>query len=446
MVDDPADGRPAVGGVLGVDGELPGVGADQVVEAVAPEAGGAVGAQVLQEAHLGEVVEQPVALVGADGAGSGGDRAVEDGDRRQAEAAVAAGEFGGELVVRGVQREPYGVLAAEAERVEPGRAGSAERARHGGEGLLGPGGQPGRGDGDRERQAGAEGGDLLGRLGLPPDPLGADPPGEQLDGVGRGQHAELLEGGAVDAEGRQPPAARDDDEAARGAGQQRADLGGAEGVVEHDGEPEPRGVGAPERRGLGGLDGDVLDTERPEEPPEDLAGGGGAGVGQVAAQVRVELPVREAVGEAVEPAGDERRLADPGGSADDGEERAAAELREECVQGVEGVGAPGEVLGRGEELPRGRPYVGGGRGARCGRYVDVDVAPDLAGLHDGAVDGGRTGEGVGGGGVIVGGGGGGDLGRPVPQDAPEPWVRGRRAGEPPRQFRAGGGVGGRPAA
>jgi hypothetical protein len=69
-------------------------------------------------------------------------------------------------------------------------------------------------------------------------PCVADDPAQQCGGVGRPQPAEAEPAGAVpDDKAGQPRPAGHHDKAARAAGQQRLDLFGVAGVVEHQQHP-----------------------------------------------------------------------------------------------------------------------------------------------------------------------------------------------------------------
>ena len=106
--------------------------------------------------------------------------------------------------------------------------------------------------------------------------------------------------------------------AAGRAGQQRPDLLGVAGVVQHDQHP-PAGQQAAVAAGAlvrarPGCPGRARPSAR--RNPAQRVGGGHRLAGVVAAQVHVQLPVGEPVGDLVRPVHGQRGLADPGGAAD----------------------------------------------------------------------------------------------------------------------------------
>ena len=114
-------------------------------------------------------------------------------------------------------------------------------------------------------------------------------------------------------------AAGDQHQAAGRAGQQRADLVGVAGVVQHDrasaGRPAGCGTARPGRPGRPGCA--AGGTSRASRNPRTASAGSiTVPVGVEAAQVDVQLPVGEPVGDPVGPVHGQGGLADPGGAGD----------------------------------------------------------------------------------------------------------------------------------
>ena len=227
---------------------------------------------------------------------------------------------------------------------------------------------PRRHDHQRERQVPAKLGQLDSRAALGVDPRFAQVTGEQVKGVVGGQHAQaealhaFPHGQAVQA-----AAAGDDDGTRRRPGQQRPDLLGILGVVQHD-QHAPLCQQAAVQRALGfGADGEGLgvDIQRPQDLIQGLARLHGR-VPVKAAQVQVELPVRVRAGGPLGPAQRERGLADAGHAADRRDHGSRRALHERGEQAEFGCPA-GEQRGAGGQLPRaldGRRPVGWRGGIR----------------------------------------------------------------------------------
>nr|WP_232075338.1 hypothetical protein [Phytohabitans suffuscus] len=214
-------------GVVGVR-LFGGVRAQQVVEGVA--AGQVFGGEV-GVAELGQ--ESPCAAGGHGGEAGGGGRAdvragmqaeqPEEPGRVGCEGVVGPGEHGADVggAVTGEGVEPVGAVA--------------QLVGEGGEAAVRVGGGAGRDQGQGQREPGAPGDDAGGGGGLGREAVLAQAPGQQLVGVGGGEQVQRHGVRAVGGdETGQLVAAGDDDRAAGRAGQQRADLVGVAGVVEHD--------------------------------------------------------------------------------------------------------------------------------------------------------------------------------------------------------------------
>ena len=218
-------------------GELTGVGAQQVVQAVP------AGPDRVDEVRAGEQGERVLGLGGGDGgacavggaAGQRGDGVgVEIGTRVQADQPERPRGGGRQVPVgpgeHAADRGP--LVAARVEQVKPPLLPRQLPRQFGQAAVRARGGQLGRHP-QRQRQPRALGRQLGRRVGLGVDPV-ADQRPQQPDRVGGGQHVE-----------REPPrpvprdqpgqrvAAGHHHQAGRAAGQQRAGLLDAGGVVEH---------------------------------------------------------------------------------------------------------------------------------------------------------------------------------------------------------------------
>ncbi|WP_440900759.1 hypothetical protein [Actinosynnema sp.] len=205
---------------------------------------------------------------------------------------------------------------------------------------------------------------------------------QQLHGLRLGEHVQHEAVRAVAGhQAGEPAATGDHDQAARRARQQRADLRDVGGVVEqheHAAAREHRAVGGGPALQVGGhrLAGVA---QGPQEVVERVRGRDRR-AGVVAAQVDVELAVREGGGHPVRPVHGERGLADPGGAgdhaqADAGHVRTEVVVQEavEALELLVAVHVAAHVSG---ELAGRRP---GGAGARA---VEVHAPVDRARLHD----------------------------------------------------------------
>jgi len=190
----------------------------------------------------------------------------------------------------------------------PGQTGET------GERELRVGGGAGGGEGQRQRQPGAPGHDLVHRLRLGGDPAGAEAAGQQLPGLLRGEDVEADRPRAVSGDqAGQPAAAGHQHQAAGRTGQQRPYLPGVTGVIQQHQHPPPGQHAAVQRR-LGvqaRRDAGRRHVQRVEEPAYGLGRGHHLPARAGPAQVHVQLPVREPVGHLVRPVHRQRRLAHP---------------------------------------------------------------------------------------------------------------------------------------
>jgi hypothetical protein len=259
--------------------------------------------------------------------------------------------------VPGVQRGQPPLLVAQF----PGQRGQRE-ARVG---------QRARGgDGQRQRQPGAQPDELGGRARLGGEPLRAQATGQQFTCVAVGEH---VQGERVRTFGGDQPGQRvsaGDQHQAGGAGrQQRADLRLVAGVVGHDQHLLARQQ-RPVQPGLGcqlGRDPLARHAEGFQEPADRLARRDRGAGGVEAAQVHIQLPVGEAVCGLMGPVHRQRGLAHPGGPADRGDHhraRRAGRLPGQPVELPDLLPAAGEVPHPGRQLPRHRRRAGHGDGLR----------------------------------------------------------------------------------
>ncbi|MCX4759001.1 hypothetical protein OG196_06805 [Kitasatospora purpeofusca] len=153
------------------------------------------------------------------------------------------------------------------------------------------------------------------------DPVRAGDPGEQLHGLVVAQHVQRHTDRAVQS-GHAPPG-RHQDQAARVAGDQRADLRGVDGVVQHQQVPLARRPAAPQLGALLGVRRQrvLADTDRPEQVGQRRARFERRLARSGAAQVHEELSVGEAVGEGVSDVDGQGGLADPGHAVDGGDDQ-----------------------------------------------------------------------------------------------------------------------------
>src|SRR6266581_5192056 len=134
----------------------------------------------------------------------------------QAEPAEQGGGVGAQGVVGPGEHGPYiggGVVGREGIQ---SAGGVAQFGGQPGERELGAGGGAGGGDGQREGQPGAAGDDLADRGGLGRDPAGAEPGGQQVTGLARGEQVQAEGAGAFGGDQASEPAAAGDQGQAAG--------------------------------------------------------------------------------------------------------------------------------------------------------------------------------------------------------------------------------------
>ncbi len=289
-----------------------GVGADQVVHPVAAE---------------GVPVEQAVVLQGAEGLA------------RLGLGQAGEGRGGGQVDVRtgcdAQQREHRPLLFGEAAQ-GPGQHGGQAGGRVGvvvehlqaqvaefgcelRERDLRVEGNAAGGDRQRQRVTSAQPDQLVGHLGLGGHPLLAEACGQQGTGFAAGEHVQGQVASAVPVDqGGRPGAAGDQHRAGGAAGQQRDDLVGSGGVVQHDQHPPP-GHQTPVLGGQGvrylRLSAGV-DAQGGEESAQRVGRVGRPSGGAEPVQVDEQLPVGKPVGVPVRPGQGEPGLADPAQPAD----------------------------------------------------------------------------------------------------------------------------------
>ena len=223
-----------------------------------------------------------------------------DGDVRpgdQAEQPEDPPGVGVQRPVRQVEGPPYpGLLVAvDVQRGERGRRRAARRRSR--RCSATGGGEVGGGHPQRQRQVGADPGQLGRRRRLGRHPIRPEDRGQQGVRLVRAEHVEGQAVGAVAGEqAGQPVPAGDQHQAAGAARQQRADLVGVDGVVQHHQHP-PVGQQRPVPAGRRlHVDRDLFGrlAERTQQVRQRLHRAYRRVDGE-AAQVDVQLPVREAV-------------------------------------------------------------------------------------------------------------------------------------------------------
>ena len=330
------------------------VGAQQVVER--EPAGQVLGGHV----RPGQLAQRGARL-GPGDPGQAGRRGQRDVRARvQAEQPEHPRRGRAELVIGPGQHGPHvGGRVAFLQRVQPA-PGVAQFGRQLGQRAPGPaGGGPADRDGQRQREAGARRDDLVRRLRLGRDAVPAEPAGQHLVGLVVAEHVQREQRGPL--RGDQPGhlvAAGHHDQAARRAGQQRAHLGGVARVVEHDQHPlaveqaavQGRPVLGPTAIRCGGT------PKLVEEEPQRLARLHRRRARIQAAQVDVQLAVREALGHLAPEADGQRGLAHPGRAGDDDDRHRLVGRRpgrrQQRVQHAEFFVAAGEALGVQRQLRR----------------------------------------------------------------------------------------------
>ena len=261
-----------------------------------------------------------------------------------------------------------GGRVADVQRVEPAPKLGQLRDQSG-QRQVRRGGGAGDDHGQRERQPGAERGQLGDGVRLRVRPVRPEPRGQQFDRLSFREHVQAEQPGAFGRRERgQLTAAGDDHETARRRGQQRAHLGDVRGVVQ---QHEHRRVGqqaAVQRREPLGGGGEPfrVHLERVEKPAQHVGGLGGVARGVEAAQVGVELPVGEVRCDPVRPVERKGGFSHARRAADCGDHDAGAAPAGVAEHGVEQpqfAGPAGEVRHGGGQLPG----HGGLRRVRRGR-------------------------------------------------------------------------------
>ncbi|HET8643589.1 MAG TPA: hypothetical protein VFM37_16755 [Pseudonocardiaceae bacterium] len=182
------------------------------------------------------------------------------------------------------------------------------------------GGRLGSDNGERQRQAAAPGDDLFHGGGRRPHPRLAEPVSQHLERLGTGErvHPERMSA-RRGHQARQLAATRHQHRAPRRAGQQWADLRGLARVVQDEQDPLPSQQAPVEGRLI--IHNDRYPVrryaERVQEPSQRLGRAHRIRGRAEAAQVDVELPVREPVSHAMGPTHGEAGLTNPGGSGYD---------------------------------------------------------------------------------------------------------------------------------
>jgi len=268
-------------------GEFAGVGAEQVVEA---EPTGCLLGQQVRPCQFGEP-RAGLLLRHAGQAGRGVDADVGTGVQPQqpeqprgvrAELIVGPREHGARVRAR---------IAAEGFQAV---AGVEELAGQHRQRELRVGDRAGGYDDQGQRQPRARGDDLLSRFRFGGHPVRAEPAGQQLPGFAGGEQVQCHRAGRLGGDqAGELAAAGDDDHAAGRAAQQRPDLGGVPGVVQHHQHP-PAGQQAAVQSRLGiqaDRDPPGRHLEGIQETPHRL-GRARRRLGRIEpAQVHVQLPV-----------------------------------------------------------------------------------------------------------------------------------------------------------
>lgn len=197
----------------------------------------------------------------------------------------------------------------------------AQGADHRADGPPGTRREAGTGDPDGQWQPGAQLDQGAGVVGLLAHPLVRQGVREQVDGRFGGQRLQMDGTTAVDGQPRKPPAAGHRGHAAARR-QQRTHLGRGHRVVEQNHQPPVRGQRPVQRRPFGRPCGELLggDAQGAQEAGEHLRRTGRP-VGRLRPEVRVELAVREAGTQGVQPAQREGGLADTAEPAQRGQDR-----------------------------------------------------------------------------------------------------------------------------
>ena len=215
------------------------------------------------------------------------------------------------------------------QRVQPA-AGIAQFGGQRGQREPGLAGGASGGDAQRQRQPRAQLDQLIRGAGVVGDPFRAEAAGQQFLRLGVGEHVQGERGRALGGDqAGELAAAGDDDQAARAGRQQRPDLIDVACVVQQHQHPlagQQAAVQARLRvqagRNPGGGHGQGV-----QEEPDGLDRGHRRPGRVETAQVHVQLPVRELLGDLVREMQGQRGLADPGRPVDDRDHRRLAAPR-----------------------------------------------------------------------------------------------------------------------
>ena len=294
MIKHPVRGRPPVGvAVVGV-GALGSVGAQQVVEG--EPARGLLGQQV----RPGQLGQRGTGLAQRNPghAGRGGSGDVWAGVQAQQPEHPRRGSV--ELLVGPGEHGPHvGGAMPGVERVQPPARVAQVGGQRGQRVPRLPGGAGG-GDGQRQRQPRAQFDQLIGGGRLGGDAFGAEAAVQQFAGLAAGEQIEGERVGALGGDQAGELAAAGHDDQAAGAGrQQRPDLVGVAGVVEqHQHLPAGQQAAVQARLGVQGR-WDLVGrhSQGRQEDPDRLVGSHRRPVRVEAAQVHIQLPVREPLGD-----------------------------------------------------------------------------------------------------------------------------------------------------
>ena len=325
---------------------LGGVGAQQVVEGEPP--GNLLGHQV-RGRQLGQ---GPVRRLSRDSgqASRGGLGDIRPGVQAQ-QPEHPGGRLAEATVRPGEHRSCAAGVISGVEGVQP-PAFAAQGGGHGGERVLRPGGGAGGGDVEGQRQPRAQHDELGGGRWLGGDPLRAEAPAQQGEGLGIGEHIHGQHAGAVG--GDQPgqlTAAGHQDQAAGRAGEQGPYLRDVARVVQQDQHP-PAGQQAAVQPGLslrGGRNLRSGHAQRVQEPADRVGRQQRSTRRVVAAQVHVQLAVGKPLRDLVGPVHRQRRLAHPGRAVDRADHHRRREFRP-----VQQLGQHGQRAGPAGEVRHGR--------------------------------------------------------------------------------------------
>jgi hypothetical protein len=287
-----------------------------------------------------------VSVAGERGCGGCGDVRT----RVQAQQAEQPGGVRAEGGVRAGEDGAYvGGRVVGTQRVQPA-AGVGQFRGEGGEGEGGVVGGAGSGDGQGEGQPGAAVDDVADCSRLGGGAVPAEAVCQQVVRLGVGEQVDSQQVGAVgDDEAGQVVAAGHHGQRGRAAGQQRPGVVGVAGVVQQDQDAFAVQQAAVEA-GLGvqtGRDSVRRYAEGVEEAADRLRGGHHLPLGIEAAEVDVQLSVREPVSDAVRPVHGQRGLAHAGRAGHRGDHhgrRAVRRVGQQCIEAGEVFVAAGEPV------------------------------------------------------------------------------------------------------